>query len=308
MKNNAYIVVSTTQGLYSWRCPINLEGVTKMRNGTHDVTCISASALLVATVIALITISFILPGLSQCNATASPASPSKPQATLILPNLTVTPLRNLPHVSKLVIPPTITGRGVITMIGSAEDALKRGLGVVQISVIKPKRIHVTPGKPAVVEIEITYRGGPSAPAAITLSLGSESSFESSFVSVSYMFVPSQNVDLSRIPLGMKLYTIRKPIVYTYTTAGNGTSAPQFMVTGYRETTGYYVPSYELFRFNTSHIIIHKNSSAIIKAKLIIPDYVRSGTYYVSPSIGVGGEGLDIEEDDTISVTVCSGTT
>jgi len=274
-----------------------------MSENTHGMKCISASALLAVAVIALVAVSLMTPSLKQRNVTAAPISPSKPQATLILPDTTITPLRDIPNVnvSKLVIPNN-TGRGVIAMIGSAEDALRTGLGVVQITAVGPCKIHAIPGKPVTVKIRVTYMGGPSAPATVALSLNGKSSL----TSVSYVFIPLQNVDPGKVPSGMKPFTVHKPVVYRYSTAGSdGTSTPHYVIMGYKDVTGYYIPSYDLLSFSTGHVILHRNSSVIIEAKLTIPDYVRSGTYYISPSLGIDGEHLYVEEDAEISVTVSS---
>ena len=269
-----------------------------MKKTKYEPTHLSKTILAIATVI------LVLAGLAIVNSerksTAASNALSKPQAGITLPGLTVTLPRtgNDSRVGRVVIPKNITGRGVITLIGSTEDALKKGLGAIKVSIVGPQELHVTPGKATVVWVKITYVGGPTSPKEVALELG-----ESCSSSRGYVFVPLKYVDTRRSPPGMRVYSVNKPVVYRERDASGNI---HYLLIGYEKVRGYYIPQYTLFRFSTQHLIIHRNSSVTVKAEVTFPRYVRGGTYSISPPICAEGVNLYMEVGGIRITVVDSG--
>ena len=264
-----------------------------MKKTKYEPTHLSKTILAIATVI------LVLAGLAIVNSerksTAASNALSKPQAGITLPGLTVTLPRtgNSSHVDRVVIPKNIVGRGVITLIGSTEDALKKGLGVIKVSIIGSQKLHLIPGKPMTIWVKITYIGGPTSPEKITLNLGKGCSS-----SKGYIFVPLKYIDIRKLPPGMRMYSTVKPIVYK---EKDNLGNPHYVLIGYRKVTGYYILQNTLFKFSTQHITIHKNSSVILKVELVFPSYVKGGIYSISPPVDIERTGIYMEEESLYAI-------
>jgi len=255
------------------------------RNGR---ACTALALLTLTAVIAAAAASLATGRWAAATPTAPPRAdawqgPAPPQ----LPGLNVTPERlKLPASLKgyeFVLPPNLGRGGVISSVPGVRDAIKCGEPVVEVSVAGPKVIRLTPGKPAVVEVNITYVGRASAPPAITVWLGGPPRHGGSGF-VGYVFIPLRNVNPAEVPRGLKVFTVERPVTYAYV-AGNATRR---VLLGYRAVRGYYIPQYWLFKFKVGKVVVRRNSTVLVKAEVIMPKYVIGGKYYdITPPVYVG---------------------
>jgi len=170
-----------------------------------------------------------------------------------------------PNVTKIVDPPWIKQRfrnGTPIAIESLSDGqlVKRGLGIIKVSILSPKEksIYVKPGEEVPIEVRITYLGGSKAPDEIQVYVNSPYGIRER------IFVWNEHIDKKKLPKTLDTPDFRCP-------------------------AGYDVPMDMLFEFDNKPIALKKNSSVIVKGYLRIPEFITGGEYLVGPTVSIPKE-------------------
>ncbi|WP_456366460.1 hypothetical protein [Thermococcus sp.] len=141
-----------------------------------------------------------------------------------------------------------------------EQIVERGLGIIKISIIRPKEstIYAKPGERIPVEVRITYLGGPKTPDEIQVYVNSPHGIRER------IFVWNENIDRKKLPKALNTENFRCP-------------------------AGYDVPVDMLFEFDNKPITLKKNSSVVVRGYLKIPEFIKGGRYSVGPTVTIPKE-------------------
>ncbi|WP_297491304.1 hypothetical protein [Thermococcus sp.] len=191
-----------------------------------------------------------------------------------------------PNTTKIIDPPWIkerlkNGTPIALESLTPEQIVERGLGIIKISIVSPKEstIYAKPGEKIPVEVRITYLGGSKAPNEIQVYVNSPHGIRER------IFVWNEYVNKKKLPKALDTPDFRCP-------------------------AGYDVPVDMLFEFDNKPITLKKNSSVVVKGYLKIPEFIKGGQYYISPSVSIPheyyGRSVVGTVEDSRRVTVTGG--